>query len=570
MQVVSHSLTHRGRSASRTRARWQPYASIPPSSMRTPSSAYLHTPASASSSSSSSSVSTPAPAFPHSLCEPDNTKPPPPSRSNSLTLSQPSKDIREVHKHKYVTGLVDAAVRSLWEIWNPNDIPVVFLTQACSATPSTSMHNILPLNGPSKSSIFSGYVQQLPSPVTPPCLPGTASSPHGTASRNLSRAATHTDLFSAEQARINATPLKTFVHEVLRRSRTSCSVLQTALCYIEALRPKVPELVRQEQTGEGIRGEVDQSARVVFSDDPRLQESPKEVSIDEIIDPVHLVGSENHLNDDAPRTVRMMDDNSLTVSSSQSGSDAEKKVRPHPEDLPSLPPLPSPLLCPRRAFLASLILASKFMQDKCYSNRAWAKLAGLPAREIGRCERALGEALGWRLWVGKIPSQRFLPRSQSAGDLCGSRASADAFSTVIGVVRRNHSLPGDASSLKTVTSSPFGFTTTIPTSMQGSRMLTPETSASEYSPTPTLNVSPASTDASSDSLAEERTVQMTFVDHVSDPDGLKTATPAVVPALAYAYASEGGILRAWNGFAWNGGPGSGWIRGDAESLSLQY
>ncbi|KAF5313787.1 hypothetical protein D9619_013705 [Psilocybe cf. subviscida] len=55
--------------------------------------------------------------------------------------------------------------------------------------------------------------------------------------------------------------------------------------------------------------------------------------------------------------------------------------------------LPSPLLCPRRAFLASLILASKFFQDKCYSNRAWAKLSGLPAREIGRCERALGEAL---------------------------------------------------------------------------------------------------------------------------------------------------------------------------------
>ncbi|KAI9442391.1 hypothetical protein H4582DRAFT_1928168 [Lactarius indigo] len=525
MQVVSHSLTHRGPSASRTRARWQPYASIPPS-MRTPSSAYLHTPASASSSSSSSSVSTPAPAFPHSICELDNTKPPPPSRSNSLILSQPSKDIRE--------------------IWNHNDIPMVFLTQACSTTPSTSMHNILPLNGPSNSSIFSGYVQQLPSPISPPYLPGTASSPHGTASRNLSRAATHADLSSAEQARINATPLKTFVHEVLRRSRTSCSVLQTALCYIEALRSKIPELVHQERTGEGIRGEVDQSARVVCSDDPRLQESPKEVSIDEIIDPVHLVGSEDHLNDDAPQTVRMMDDNSLTVSSLHSGSDAEKKVRPHPEDLPSLPPLPSPLL---------------FMQDKCYSNRAWAKLAGLPAREIGRCERALGEALEWRLWVGKIPSQRLLPRSQSTGDLCSGRSSADAFSTVTGVVRRNNSLPDHAPSFSAVTTSPISLATTIPPYLQGPRMLTPETSASEYSPTPTLNVSPASTDASSDSLSEERTVQMTFVDHPLLQSRRR---------LRMLYASEGGILRAWNGFAWNGGPGTGWIRGDAESLSLQY
>ncbi|KAI0032234.1 hypothetical protein K488DRAFT_12871, partial [Vararia minispora EC-137] len=54
---------------------------------------------------------------------------------------------------------------------------------------------------------------------------------------------------------------------------------------------------------------------------------------------------------------------------------------------------------PRRVFIAALVLATKFAQDKCYSNRAWAKLAGLPPREIGRCERALGDALGWRLWV---------------------------------------------------------------------------------------------------------------------------------------------------------------------------
>ena len=36
----------------------------------------------------------------------------------------------------------------------------------------------------------------------------------------------------------------------------------------------------------------------------------------------------------------------------------------------------SHLLCPRRMLLASVILASKFLQDKCYSNRAWAKLSG--------------------------------------------------------------------------------------------------------------------------------------------------------------------------------------------------
>ncbi|KAJ7206928.1 hypothetical protein C8J57DRAFT_1201605, partial [Mycena rebaudengoi] len=47
---------------------------------------------------------------------------------------------------------------------------------------------------------------------------------------------------------------------------------------------------------------------------------------------------------------------------------------------------------------STLILVSKFTQDKlCYSNRAWAKLSGLPAREIGRCECALGDALDCHL-----------------------------------------------------------------------------------------------------------------------------------------------------------------------------
>ncbi|KAI0305543.1 hypothetical protein B0F90DRAFT_1815154 [Multifurca ochricompacta] len=577
MQVVSHSLSHRGPSASRTRARWQPYASIPPPSLRTPSSAYLHTPAS-----SSSFVSTPAPTLQIPACESDLPKSLPPSRSISHILSQPSKDIREVHKHKYVTGLVDAAVKSLCDIWDPHDVPTVFLTQACSATLSTSMNNILPLNGSSNSNIFTGHAQQLPSPpITPPYLTNNASSLHtATAPRNLSRVATHIDLSSAEQARGNIVPLKTFVHEVLRRSRTSYNVLQTALCYIEALRSKVPELVHQERTGDGIRGEVDQSARVLFPDDPRLQEPQKEVDIDEVIDLVNFAGLEGQFSDDTPPTVRMLDDNPVAmpdVTTWQSKCEVEKKPPMLSEDLPALPPLPSPLLCPRRTFLASLILASKFMQDKCYSNRAWAKLAGLPAREIGRCERALGEALEWRLWVGKMPVQRVLPRSQSSGELFCSRinnrtnTSSDVFLPVSNTLRRRSTLPSHAFSLSAVAVQPTNPSTIMSTTMQGPWMPTPEANTSEYSPTPTLSASPAITDASSDSLSEERTVQMTFVDHVPNPDGLKAFTPVVVPALAYAYAGEGGISRAWNGFAWNAsGSGSGWVRGDADSLSAQY
>ena len=464
--------------------------------------------------------------------------------------------------------LSDAAVRTLCEIWNPHDIPADFLAQACLMTPSTPLHNILPLNGPSNSSVFT-LVQQLPSPpITPPYR--TSSSPHvSTAPRTLSRATTQVDLSSAEQARGNAAPLKTFVHEVLRRSRTSCSVLQTALCYIEALRLRVPELVQQEQTGDGIRGEVDQGVRVLSQDDPRLHEQPKEVDIDEIINPVHFASSECQFSDDAPPTVRM--DDSLPTMPDTTGP-FEKKSRTSLEDLPSLPPLPSPLLCPRRTFLASLILASKFMQDKCYSNRAWAKLAGLPAREIGRCERALGEALGWRLWVGKMPAYCMLPRSQSVGEVSrtnsGNAVTSDGPSPGANAVRRSRTLPAHPFSFSTMATQPVN---SAASRMQGTWIPTPEATAFEYSPTPTLSASPATTDASSESLNEERTVQMNFVDHVSDTDGLKGSTPAVLPALAYTYAGEGGISRAWCGFAWNAtGPASGWVRGDADTLCLQY
>jgi hypothetical protein len=82
-----------------------------------------------------------------------------------------------------------------------------------------------------------------------------------------------------------------------------------------------------------------------------------------------------------------------------------------------MPEGPHPLLCARRTFLASLLLAHKFTADKAFSNKAWARLTNLPAREVGRCERALGGVLGWRLWVGKPaeePKTAALSRSASA------------------------------------------------------------------------------------------------------------------------------------------------------------
>jgi hypothetical protein len=160
--------------------------------------------------------------------------------------------------------------------------------------------------------------------------------------------------------------LKKFVTELLKRSRSTAATFQTALCYLEAVRPRIPELQQAEIEGRGTRGEPVGNAqnRVV-------------------IDPQYL--------DVAEEENRKM-----------ARGDGKCKLRKPPLDpgFP-LPDLPSPLLCPRRTLMGALVLSAKFVQDKCYSNRAWAKLCGLPPREVSRCERALGDVLGWRLWVGR-------------------------------------------------------------------------------------------------------------------------------------------------------------------------
>jgi hypothetical protein len=79
---------------------------------------------------------------------------------------------------------------------------------------------------------------QLPSPVTPSTHQSPPSPSHSPQTNSIS-----SNQYNAlnANARNNLVPLRGFVHKVLGRSRTSGSVLQTALCYLEAIRSKVPE-----------------------------------------------------------------------------------------------------------------------------------------------------------------------------------------------------------------------------------------------------------------------------------------------------------------------------------------
>ena len=94
IHAVSHSLPHRGPGASRTRTRWQPYASnLTLSGISRSPSVYLHTPASSVSSASPQTIHLP------SICDTERPKPclqPPPLASS----------LRENLRAKYAARLV--------------------------------------------------------------------------------------------------------------------------------------------------------------------------------------------------------------------------------------------------------------------------------------------------------------------------------------------------------------------------------------------------------------------------------------------------------------------------------
>lgn len=334
---------------SRARSRWQPYnPTLITSTSRSPAP-YLNTPVSAISTS------------------------PPHSTHPTIRHTHLPPDVIQ-RKPRQAASLIDHAVKSLSEIWQDNYLSIYTTTKVATQPLRASGSD-----GPQESAwrawnpAIQRRVQQLPSPVSPSTVETPPLSPLAPA--------LGTPPGACLSGKPGVAPLHGFVQELIRRSRTSGTVLQTALCYIEAVRRKLPEIV---------------SAPAVTVKEIALEPSSQDREV----------------------------------------ASAE-------------PLVPSPLLCPRRTFLASLILASKFLQDRCYSNRAWAKLSGLSPREVGRCEKALGDALEWRLWVGK-QSGKPLVRSRSHADLpFGTTTPCVASARTIGRSRTFPSIGTETSNART-------------------------------------------------------------------------------------------------------------------------
>lgn len=64
-------------------------------------------------------------------------------------------------------------------------------------------------------------------------------------------------------------------------------------------------------------------------------------------------------------------------------------------------PMSRALMCGRRMFLAALILASKYLQDRNYSAKAWSKMSGLNVHEINANEMTFLSKVCWKLHIAE-------------------------------------------------------------------------------------------------------------------------------------------------------------------------
>ena len=157
---------------------------------------------------------------------------------------------------------------------------------------------------------------RLPSPVSPSTIKAPPPSPLAPS--------LNTPAPASASKKSSVGPLHGLAQELIHRSRTLGTVLQTALCYIGTVRRKLPKIA---------------SAPVA----PSKEIKPEEPS--------------------------------------QGG----ELATPGSSIL-------SLLLRPHHTFLASLILALRFLQDRWYCDRAWVKLAGLACFEVSQGEEVLGDA----------------------------------------------------------------------------------------------------------------------------------------------------------------------------------
>lgn len=237
-------------------------------------------------------------------------------------------------------------------------------------------------------------------------------------------------------------PLHYFVREVLRRSRTSCSTLQLSLYYLHKSRRQIRDAV---QRAESSRAEIAMLARDRRGEHERVVTSVvnplRSASEAELVD-AFLSSSTCavKLDDDVasayPSPPDSPDESAAPVADESIGERFTRLVECQK----------SPLLCGRRMFLASLICASKYLQDRNYSNKAWAKISGLAIAEINANERTFLELVGWELHLEADDFKRWTERLSTLTSMpaCAAAVASTASTSTTSTLRQ-HGLSRSAS-----------------------------------------------------------------------------------------------------------------------------
>ncbi|KAF9310633.1 hypothetical protein BG003_008329 [Podila horticola] len=190
-------------------------------------------------------------------------------------------------------------------------------------------------------------------------------------------------------------PLHIFVKETLRRSRTTLSTLQLALYYIYKVRNQV--LAAQEKIRQDQIQHLQQHMAHPPSPSGSIDTPSEEFKQRDYFNSITTYAKNN--NNTLPLTPPGTNNTPASLSPlSLSSSTTTSPILAKSE----------PVGCGRRMFLAALILASKFQQDRTYSNKAWSKISGLPVSEINLNEITFLTLIDYRLFVSQAVFQKWV------------------------------------------------------------------------------------------------------------------------------------------------------------------
>ncbi|CAO3572077.1 unnamed protein product [Mortierella alpina] len=205
-------------------------------------------------------------------------------------------------------------------------------------------------------------------------------------------------------------PLRTFIQETLKRSRSSYSTLQTALFYLYKIRNKVPGAYIKRR-----HSQLQHTHHMLSASQPAagLMTPPASpLHLQNIADFSSLQGADYFSLRSAQDPNPASSSGYSPCSSSSSPTASSPTSSSSPVSAPTASASSSSstsssssnqsnriIYCGRRTFLAALMVASKYLQDRNYSNKAWAKISGLSIKEINANELIFLKLIDYSLFV---------------------------------------------------------------------------------------------------------------------------------------------------------------------------